>query len=382
MNETQQILESCTSRARDIFPEDGSVCSARDAAYYLAHTAKGESIRALAAADGTHPSTVLRAVRRVEQNRDDPLFDRLLSDVENGRMVEPQVPANQNKAPSGASYDQPLSATEIRREAKRFLRRLCEPGAFLLITPSTEMGGIFCSANDFRRPIAVLQVKLAVEFLRNDWIKVSSRGTCSVRYRVTDVGRSFLRRSIEEDRVQNPNAMGFSDAASPFAAQHRLAGERLLKNPDSGENDRKQVNLGESPLGWLGRRKGSDGKAFLSPEEVEAGEKLRTDFECAHLGPSVAQDWRKFLTPGDKMSGTPVSGGPGEGAMAARERVRKALDMLGPGLADSALRVCCFLEGLEACERRMGWSARSAKVVLKIALQRLADHYGLAPFKG
>ena len=67
--------------------------------------------------------------------------------------------------------------------------------------------------------------------------------------------------------------------------------------------------------------------------------------------------------------------------MMARDRVTKALDSLGPGLADVALRVCCFLEGLEACERRMGWSARSGKVVLKIALQRLADHYGLADFR-
>jgi hypothetical protein len=52
---------------------------------------------------------------------------------------------------------------------------------------------------------------------------------------------------------------------------------------------------------------------------------------------------------------------------------------LGPGLADVALRTCCFLEGLETTERRMGWSARSGKVVLKIALQRLAAHYGIAP---
>ena len=82
-------------------------------------------------------------------------------------------------------------------------------------------------------------------------------------------------------------------------------------------------------------------------------------------------------TPGDRLAGTPVRRGPGEGPMAARDRVAKALSCLGPGLSDVVLRVCCFLEGLEACERRMGWSARSGKVVLKIALHRLAEHYGL-----
>ena len=63
--------------------------------------------------------------------------------------------------------------------------------------------------------------------------------------------------------------------------------------------------------------------------------------------------------------------------MFARERFGKAASALGLGLSDAAIRICCFHEGLEATERRMGWSARSAKVVLKLALQRLADHYGL-----
>ena len=52
-----------------------------------------------------------------------------------------------------------------------------------------------------------------------------------------------------------------------------------------------------------------------------------------------------------------------------------ALADLGPGLGDVVLRCCCFLEGMEAVERRMGWSARSGKIVLRIALLRLRQHY-------
>ena len=42
-----------------------------------------------------------------------------------------------------------------------------------------------------------------------------------------------------------------------------------------------------------------------------------------------------------------------EGVFAkARARVAAALRDLGPGLGDMVLRCCCFLEGLEAAERR------------------------------
>ena len=39
------------------------------------------------------------------------------------------------------------------------------------------------------------------------------------------------------------------------------------------------------------------------------------------------------------------------------------------------MRCCCCLEGLEAAEKRLGWSARSGKIVLRIALMRLHQHY-------
>jgi hypothetical protein len=79
---SQDALNRCTDLANVAFPEAGGACKAGDAAVYLAHTEKGESLRALAEASGTHPSTVMRRVRRVEARRDDPLVDSMISDIE------------------------------------------------------------------------------------------------------------------------------------------------------------------------------------------------------------------------------------------------------------------------------------------------------------
>lgn len=63
-----------------------------------------------------------------------------------------------------------------------------------------------------------------------------------------------------------------------------------------------------------------------------------------------------------------ASGGGSEGR--ATEGVAAALRELGRTWATCACGVCCFLEGIEMTERRLGWSARSGKIVLRLALQR------------
>jgi hypothetical protein len=107
---------------------------------------------------------------------------------------------------------------------------------------------------------------------------------------------------------------------------------------------------------------------------VQAAERLREDFELAQMGPRVTQNWERFLTGGERGGFRPEAGR-AEGPRDARDRVSAALRDLGPGLGDMVLRCCCFLEGLEAAEQRLGWSARSGKIVLRIALQRLRRHY-------
>ncbi len=51
---------------------------------YLRHVQDGVSIRELARSEGCHASTISRRMRRIEQRRDDPLIDDLLTRLGDG----------------------------------------------------------------------------------------------------------------------------------------------------------------------------------------------------------------------------------------------------------------------------------------------------------
>lgn len=363
-----QPLDRCEAASQSAFTEPTTSQRAADVAIYLAHIEKGVSMRTIAAVRGTAPSTILRAVRRVEKMRDDPLLDRALAELE----ADLGAPLSDPPSAEETAVPRQKPKADMTKADKALLRRLCEPEAFLMVAQSADKAGVFCRTNQFRRPLAMIPVDKAITYLKRDWIKCVSRTEISARYETTSAGRAALRRALEAELPKDDT--GYSETPSVFSGQHQSRGERRVVNMTTGEVETIKVNLGESPLGWLSRRKDANGNPLLAMEEVEAGERLREDFELAQIGPSVAQDWRKFLTPSATSGGGRT---PSEGPMFARDRVASALEALGPGLSDAALRVCCFHEGLEATERRMGWSARSGKVVLKLALQRLVDHYGL-----
>lgn len=138
---------------------------------------------------------------------------------------------------------------------------------------------------------------------------------------------------------------------------------------------RVMVNDSESPLAWLARRKGRDGRTMIGHSQFIAGEKLRADFTRAHLAPRVTSSWSGIAR--GKNCGGGDAGTMTDVVIAARQRVRLALEACGPEFSGVLMDVCCFLRGLEDVERERGWPARSAKVVLQLALDRLARHYGL-----
>ncbi len=257
----------------------------------------------------------------------------------------------------------------LAREGRRVLRRMAEPGALLAVSPEMDKAAVLRELPDGRSMrTAVMDRAVAQAFLLKDWIACRKTGRVST-YEITAAGRSALKRMTGEEESRRH---GLGEAAAPFAEQHREWGEREVSD-DAGPR-RVRYNLAESPVALLGRRLDRDGKLFLVPELVDAAERLREDFELAQMGPRVAQNWDRFLTGGDRGAYQPDSG-LGEGQGRARARVAAALRDLGPGLGDVALRCCCFLEGLEVAEKRMGWAARSGKIVLRIALMRLKRHY-------
>lgn len=181
------------------------------------------------------------------------------------------------------------------------------------------------------------------------WISTDHPELRVVRYAITSQGSVHLRHLVdtvgqaEDDEIDQQN--GPSD--------------------DTG-NRRSRYGVVESPLIALARRKEKNGQHFLSPELVEAGERLREDFELAQIALPNFDRHAGFVTgeqPAEVQDNPPLA------------RVALALPDLGPGLGHIALRCCCRLEGLEIAERSLGWSARSGKIVLRIALQRLKHHY-------
>lgn len=309
----------------------------------------------------------------MEAERDDPLKDEVLDRLSGSYFASVQEKSinTELEMPSVATVALLDDEDEVEKEAKRILRRLCESHSFLLVSPEMDNAAVFREAVPGRRTrIAVVSREVAQVFALKDWIAGKQTGRVGI-YKITTAGKSALKRLLAKDKKDKVARGGFPEAPSAFAEQHREMSERAVAERDGVR--RVRYNLAESPLTALARKKGPDGQAYLSPTLLEAGERLREDFELAQMGPRVTQNWENFLTSATR--GTASEGGGSDGASRARSRVSVALKALGPGLADVAFRCCCFLEGLETAEKRLGWSARAGKVVLRIALQRLADHY-------
>lgn len=322
---------------------------------YLEHTVAQVSIRELARKGDCHPSTVLRQIRRLEQRREDPLVDGCLDAL--------------SGAYSGASKREGAREKIFfsKEDIARCLTHLAQPGAVLVA--GRGMGKAVVVRDVGKTVQQSIVDRRTVEMLALvEWISCFSAGQV-FRYRITKEGRNALAEYLaeaENQRRRRSETLTQSGISGVIGAHGR---------EDIGPSRRARYGLQETPLQTLARLTDRDGNSFLSPEMIRAGERLREDFELAQIGQHGTPDGTFFEQKAPEVA-SEVHSGPSREAF---QRAAEALCALGPGLSDIALRCCCHLEGLEAAEKELGWSARSGKIVLRIALEQLHQYYSAKP---
>ncbi len=250
---------------------------------------------------------------------------------------------------------------ETGRAMRRLLQALAEPGARGALSPLDASTLVVLVV---RKGVTVARARFAAAAsdaaLGEGLVRWAQDGG-ERRLALTDAGRAHLRRLSAPD----------VDQAEPFRAQHASYALRQLEKAARPT----LVNDAESPLAWLARRKDRDGRSFLDAAQLEAGERFRRDIEQAQLLQRVTANWEASINAARRGAD---AGAVSEVAIDARRRLARAFDAAGPELAGLLTDVCGYLKGLEVVESERGWPPRAAKVVLKIALDRLARHYGLA----
>ncbi|EBA17766.1 hypothetical protein RSK20926_18547 [Roseobacter sp. SK209-2-6] len=320
---------------------------------YLQHTEAGTSIRQLAREAGCHPSTILRQVRRLEARRDDALIDRALQELA-------PVCQGQEKPAKSVPYQ---AKVHLENAALAVLSQLCRSGAVLAVAESMEKAVVVREGGAAQHSFSV-DKSLAAILALLDWVTCTRSDRLS-RYHITPLGRTVLNRLMaeRENRARSNIEQGFAEGQTPF--------ERVQRNRQ--RERRCRYGMGETPLDMLARLTDKTGSPYLQDVLVKAGKRLREDYELAQIGDHLNQEQAYFSEAPD--CGINNSIRPNPATEAAKKRAVSALQTLGPGLNDIALRCCCHLEGLETAERHLGWSARSGKVVLRIALMQLQKHY-------
>ena len=299
--------------------------------HYDAHVHLGLSIRELARQSASHASTILRQIRRIEALQGDPQVKAALAKLKSSRG-EGAEPA------SSCPPDQSLNKNVIN---------LLEPkNAVLVMSENVEMAGIFLISSESEpQKLGLVSRAHAQSMIASGALHCVSAGR--------------LSRYVLASNLQPQNEC----AEAPQAFQTR-------PNP-AIETEPVFKGSPETPLMTLARRRNKDGTYFLTRALVAAGNRFHDDFEIAQtVRPDgfSHEDWLRCT------SGAALSGG-SEKQQLLIERVAATLRDLGPELSDISLRCCCYLDGLELSEQSLGWSARSGKVVLRIALQRLKRYY-------
>lgn len=262
---------------------------------------------------------------------------------------------------------------ELEREARIILQTMLKRRHFIKKLPFNEMA-LYDEQTQPARFVKKLPLML-IDFMQNNgWLECKQD-----IYRHTDVGQNWLteficfvdldqentaKRQVHKTIAQNSQsrqmgASDFANVASQHAEQHSSA------------------DL--APLFKLYNRQRNMAHKYLSETHLRAGQKLFDQFVKANLRPNVTMNWENLQSVKQSHHTGNKDMGFSETTYIARRELYESLSHVGQEFSAILVEICLFGNGLEATEKAMNWPARSAKLLLTMALDRLAEYYQLAP---
>jgi|GEM_PF-102609 len=241
---------------------------------------------------------------------------------------------------------------------RKFLQRLSHRLYFARKESCHLPQWFLCKQDEMKlfTPIFLIPDELMSEFF-SQGILIEKEVTAPL----SPAGRTLIRRLLVND--------------GEFVGQHQFrSDETLLKN---GIKQQVLIDQKESPLAWLAKRKNKNGRPLLDSHQFASGERLRAAFEKSQMSPKVTQNWDRLassLSKHDQNSFNEVL--VSDAVLTAKQHFFAALDAVGPELSGILVDVCCEQRGLEDAEKRNSWPKRSGKIILSMALTRLARFYG------
>jgi len=263
------------------------------------------------------------------------------------------------------------------------MMRFGRPGMRLCI--GTDGAKILGKAGQKPSPASALLVRQLHEasYLATAVGTTTDDGVACREWILSAEGRSALRAALMRSTPVPPAGNEAPDANSRKRPRNRRQG-RLANLTAAANSGTATAAPPVRPLGQrtvveqLHARRDARGLPLINADQFSAAMRFASDFAVANMQQRVTARWAADAVPSRHRRGAPGAGVEiSDAAAAAQARVRLALAAVGGRLADVVMDVCVFDLGLEAIEARQGWPVRSARIVLQLALDSLARHYGM-----
>ena len=238
-----------------------------------------------------------------------------------------------------------ISAT--KQSAYTILQYLNKKGYYLQLEKRGLHWNLYGPQNKNKKSILKIPKNLIEAIARFKWIKISAG-----QANITQNGKTAFKHN-----------------------DPKISAITLKTIYDQKTTRKVAFNQNENVILKLNKKYDKKGNPIISLEQMNAAIKLQKDYEKAQLRQKITLNWESFKNKTQKNKKY-TQYTQSETGSRARKRLQNALNYVGPELTPILIKICCMEHGLTQTETNLQIPKSSARIILQIALTRLARYYG------